>query len=154
MSPELEDYAAVFDRFHRHFVEAVGALPPAALNWRPPLDAAAANSPAALARHVAGAQRHWIGEVLGGQPAHRNRDAEFSTPADSAAELTAVLEAANARVRAALAALDPASLDQPVEYGGETITRRRLIVRMLTHTAEHWGELMLARQLWEQAHAA
>jgi uncharacterized damage-inducible protein DinB len=154
MTPELEDYAAVFDRFHRHFAEALAALPPTALNWRPPLEAAGANSPAAIARHVAGAQRYWIGEVLGGQPAHRNRDAEFSTPAASAAELVGVLEAANTQVRATLAALDPANLDQSVDYGGETVSQRRLIVRMLTHTAEHWGELMLARQLWEQAHPA
>lgn len=153
MPTECEDYAAVFDRYRRYFTEVLAALPPAALNWRPPVpvqgDTPASNTPAAIAAHVAGAQRYWIGEIIGGQPAQRDRDAEFRASAAEAGPIIAQLEAAAERVRGVLAGLQPADLEQTVVYVGETITQRRLIVRMLTHTAEHWGEFMLIRQMWE-----
>ncbi len=153
MPTECEDYAAVFDRYRQYFSLVLEVLPPEALNWRPPVraegEALASNTPAAIVAHAAGAQRYWIGEVIGGEPAQRDRDAEFRTAVTDAAPLTTLLNATTGRVQAVLAGLAPADLEQTVVYVGETITRRRLIVRMLTHTAEHLGELMLIRQLWE-----
>jgi hypothetical protein len=153
MPTEYEDYAALFERYRKHFTDALTSLPPEALNWRPPVAAAgetaATNTPAAIATHTAGAQRYWIGQVIGGLPAQRDREAEFRAAPASAAEVIAVYNDSAERVRLVLAGRMPEDLEQFVEYVGETITQRRLIVRMLTHTAEHWGELMLVRQLWE-----
>jgi hypothetical protein len=153
MASETSDFAAVFERYRKYLAEALAALPPEALNWRPPVkaegDAPLSNTPAAIATHVAGAQRYWIGEVIGGVPAQRDRDAEFRAAAAAAGPIIEHLNATGERVQAVLAGLGPADLEQTVVYGGETITRRRLIMRMLAHTAEHWGELMLIRQLWE-----
>jgi hypothetical protein len=153
MPTEYEDYAALFERYRKHFTEALSALPVEALNWRPPVtggdEGVVTNTPAAIATHVAGAQRYWIGEVLGGLPAERDRDAEFRAAPEDASQVVAMVNAAAERVRVVLAGRMPEDLEQFVEYVGETITQRRLIVRMLNHTAEHWGELMLVRQMWE-----
>jgi len=153
MPSETSDFAAVFERYRNYLAEALAALPPEALNWRPPVkaedEAPASNTPAAIATHVAGAQRYWIGEVIGGVPAQRDRDAEFRVAAAEAGPIIDHLSATGKRVQAVLAGLGPGDLEPMVDYRGEIITRRHLILRMLAHTAEHLGELMLIRQLWE-----
>jgi len=153
MTSETSDFAAVFERYRHHLAEALAALPPEALNWRPPVkvegDAPLSNTPAAIATHVAGAQRYWIGEVIGGVPAQRDRDAEFRAAAAEAGPVIEHLNATGERVQAVLAKLEPADLEHTVMYVGETVSWRQLITRILTHTAEHWGEFMLIRQLWE-----
>jgi len=153
MTPELDAFIQHFERYRAAMAEALNALPAAALNWRPPLaaagEAAATNTPAAIAAHVAGSQRYWIGEVLGGQAAHRDRDAEFRAAADDTATALAHLDGAAEVVRTTLAALTPESLDRTVVYNQNPVSGRWLILRMLGHTAEHWGELMLVQQLWE-----
>jgi hypothetical protein len=39
----------------------------------------ATNSATMLVADLAGSESYWIKEVIGGQPIHRNRDAEFIT---------------------------------------------------------------------------
>ena len=53
MASETSDFAAVFERYRNYLAEALAALPPEALNWRPPVkvegDAPLSNTPAAIA---------------------------------------------------------------------------------------------------------
>ena len=113
MPTAVEDYLSLYERYWQRYTELLLPLPAAALNWRPPVTGAGAdpatNTAAAIAAHVSGGQRYWIGEVIGGVPAQRDRAAELALVVDDASQVVARLQAA----------------------------------------AEHWGELMLVRQLWE-----
>ena len=91
---ELDNYLHRIEDLRRQVGELVAELPEQALNWRPIEgdEEFATNSLAVLAAHVAGAEHFWIGEIVGGRPPTRDRDAEFATQATSAAELVRLLE--------------------------------------------------------------
>ena len=153
MPTEIEDYISLYERYWKLYTELLAALPAEALNWRPPVagegGAAATNTAAAIAAHVSGGQRHWIGEAIGGVPAQRDREAELRLTAANAGQVIALVQAAASVVRGALTAQTPADLERTVAFSGREVTRRWLIVYILGHAAVHWGELMLVRQLWE-----
>lgn len=153
MPTEIEDYLSQYERYWKLYTELLAALPAAALNWRPPVAgegaAAATNTAAAIASHVSGGQGYLIGQVVGGLPFARDREAELRFVAEDAGQAITLVNTAADRVRAALSAQTPADLEQTVVFRGKDVTRRWLIVYILGHAAEHWGELMLIRQLWE-----
>jgi uncharacterized damage-inducible protein DinB len=153
MLAELETYAQFYEAFRQKTEEVLAGLPEEALNWRPlpPAESAApeTNSLASLAVHSAGAARYWVGAVVAGQTATRDREAEFRATADSTTAALAVVDEAVARVQAVLAGLSPEALEETVTFQGRTVTRRWLIVHILAHTAEHLGQMALTRQLWE-----
>jgi uncharacterized damage-inducible protein DinB len=150
MPTETEDYLQQYERYWQQYKELLAALPAEALNWRPPVTGdSGTNSAAAIVTHVHGGQRLWIGQALGGVPAHRDREAELRVVAADAGEVLARVDAAAERVRATLAGLTAADLEKTVMFDDEPRTYRWMIVRMLAHAAEHWGELQLVRQLWE-----
>ena len=153
MPTEMEDYLNQYERYWKQYKDLLAALPAEALNWRPPVtgEAGATNSAAVIITHVHGGQRLWIGEALGGVPAHRDREAELRVVAADAGEVTARVDAAAERVRATLGGLAAADLEKTVVFDDAPRTYRWMIVRMLAHAAEHWGELQLVRQLWETA---
>src|SRR4051794_35795658 len=89
MTAELDNYIDFVKQIEKQALEVLDGLPPEALNWRPlpeapGVDAHATNSLAVMAAHLAGSMRHWVGEVAGGRPAHRDRDAEFRAQASQA----------------------------------------------------------------------
>ncbi|MFO7173488.1 MAG: DinB family protein [Bacillota bacterium] len=72
-------------------------------------------------------------------------------PADEAAwqEALARLRAAHAALRAAVAGLTDADLDQPLP--GEDTTREELVLGLIAHDAYHLGQIVLIRKLAEAA---
>ena len=153
MPTEVEDYLSLYELYWKFYTEALAALPAEGLNWRPPVagedGAAATNTAAVIAAHVSGGQRFWIGEAIGGLPAQRDRAAELGLTAANGAQVIALVEAAATVVRGVLRAQTPADLERTVKFNDRDVTRRWLIVYILGHTASHWGELMLVRQMWE-----
>src|SRR5260221_11750409 len=95
MPPAVEDYLSLYERYWQRYTELLIPLPPAALNWRPPVTGAGAdpvtNTVAAIAAHVSGGQRHWIGEVIGGVPPQRDRAAELALGVGDASQVGARL---------------------------------------------------------------
>lgn len=138
----LQDQQAAFEA-------VLAGLPAEALDWTP---AAGANSLAVLVTHAWGAAEAWARRAVG-QEMVRDRAAEFRTQADPAA-LRRLLHEGGARIQAALAAIDPATLGQ-VRYGPtqppgpETYTGARCVLHAVEHTQEHLGQAYLTRQLWE-----
>ena len=154
MTAEVDNYLDFFARLVKQVNEVLHDLPPEALNWRPRpdqpgADAHATNSPAATTAHLAGSVRYWVGEVAGGRPAHRDRDAEFRTQASDAGELTARVAAAGELVRNALKKMPPEQLDGMAPAGAKEVSRRNAVVHALQHASIHLGHLQLTRQLWE-----
>lgn len=149
MTPELEHYAQAFQRLHADAAAVLDNLPPEALNWRPLEGDESTNSLAITVTHLAGSERYLVGEVAGGQPAHRDRDAEFRAQAASADELRALLDQAQAVTHAALGGLAPEKLDETVSFRDRSVTRRWAVLHALEHIAVHIGHMQLTRQLWE-----
>jgi uncharacterized damage-inducible protein DinB len=152
MMAELETYARFYEAFRLEAEKLLDGLPGEALNWRPLPPAVGetteTNSLASLAAHTAGAQRYWVGAVVAGQTATRDRDAEFRATAEGARAALSAVDEADARVQAVLAGLTPEALEETVTFQGRSVTRRWLIVHILAHTAEHLGQMALTRQLW------
>ena len=85
MQPFFEAYLLNLRELHNDILNALKDLPSAALDWSP---AAEVNSIDVLMVHTVGAQRFLIGEVVGGIPANRDREAEFRVHGLEAETLT------------------------------------------------------------------
>lgn len=150
MLPELDSYLGMIEDLRAQVRDLIAALPPEALNWRPieGREEHATNSLAVLAVHIAGAERFWVGEVVGGLPPTRDRDAEFSVRAASAAEIVELLETTGARTRRVFSGLARADLEGVREARGRRIPVRWCILHAIDHTALHLGHMQLTLQLW------
>jgi uncharacterized damage-inducible protein DinB len=128
----------------------IADLPVSALDWRPiePIEGHAANSLAVLAAHIVGAERFWIGQVVGGGPATRDRDAEFATRGTSASELLRRIEAAGTETRAVLSSLQPDDLDGTRDLEGRAVPVRWALLHVVDHTSLHLGHMQITYQLW------
>jgi uncharacterized damage-inducible protein DinB len=147
---ELENYLQRIEDLRRQVGELIAGLPADALNWRP-LEGSqehSTNSLAALAAHVAGAEHFWIGEVIGGHPPSRDRDAEFLVQAGDASELQQILDAAGVETGQVLPALSAIDLDGTREVRGRTVSVRWGILHVIDHTALHLGHMQITYQLW------
>jgi uncharacterized damage-inducible protein DinB len=151
MLPEVQNYLERLDDLFAQVGTLVAGLSAEALNWRPieGQDEHATNSLAVLATHIAGADRFWIGEVVGGRPPRRIRAEEFEARADDAVGLMRLLDEAAAENREVLAALDDAALEGVRQARGRTVPVRWCILQIIDHTALHLGHMQLTYQLWQ-----
>lgn len=156
MLPELSSYLERIDDLRGQVRDLIADLPVETLNWRPiedPTEASseyATNSLGVLATHVAGAEHFWIGEVLGGHPASRDREAEFTTQAADSSELAALLEKVGAETREVLSTVKEADLEGVRHARGRSIPVRWCILHVIDHTALHLGHMQLTYQLWRR----
>jgi uncharacterized damage-inducible protein DinB len=150
MSPELANYLQMIEDLRGQVCDLIADPPAEALNWRPleSIEEHATNSLAVLATHVAGAEHFWIGEVVGGLPPSRDRDAEFATRAASATELVRLLEQIGEETRDVISTLSETDLDGTREARGRAIPVRWCILHVIDHTALHLGHMQITYQLW------
>ena len=119
------------------------------------------NPAAVIARHLAGAELYWIGQVVGGRDAQRNRDAEFSRPLWSRAWLLEALSKSRDLSAEVFRELDGASLDGPPAsplpikppYAPDPLTRRWALLHLLEHEAYHLGQLSLLLRIARESGA-
>jgi uncharacterized damage-inducible protein DinB len=149
VTPELAEYLARLEDLRGQIVRLVDGLPTEALNWRPLEEAAGrqTNSLAALAAHCAGAERFWIGQVVGGGPPNRDRDAELAWRATSSTELIRLLEDCGQETRVTVSALEGTALAGLREVDGQRVSVRWCLLHVLDHTALHLGHMQLTFQL-------
>ena len=135
------------EAMHISIKQVVAALPAEALDWSP---APQVNSVAVIVAHVCGSERFWIGEKVGGMPAHRNRDAEFVV---RDLDQAALVEMLDATLEMAVHVLETLSLDrlsQPAgNLRGETYDVAWALQHALEHVSLHTGHIELMRQWWE-----
>lgn len=152
MDPTVQEIVDVLANTHMEIASIVRKASLEALNWQP---APEANSIAVIATHVAGAERFWIGEVVGGRPAQRDRDAEFQAHCETESDREALLVRLDEVNRVSEQVLSPLSPSQLLE--SRTARDRRVtvlwcILHILEHNSLHLGHLELTAQSWEQAH--
>jgi uncharacterized damage-inducible protein DinB len=125
------------------------------LQWSPGPDY---NSIAILLRHLAGSERWWIGEVIGGVPAHRVRDSEFIHDRPARAGVLRAVDEARTLSRRVLSGVRAGDLAAPIDVPGA----RRLssdgrpdkywaLLHYLEHLGYHRGQILLLRNLGRTA---
>jgi uncharacterized damage-inducible protein DinB len=125
--------------------------------WRPGPEF---NSVAILLRHLAGSERWWIGEQIGGVPAHRDRDAEFVHDSPPRAEVLRGVEEARALTRRVLSGVTAADLAAPVSAKTKRLSSPEqpnkywALLHYLEHLGYHRGQILLLRNLGRKKAAA
>lgn len=149
MEPYYTDLLERLTALHTDIKGALDGLPPEALDW---VAGPQINSMAVLVAHIAGAERFWIGDVVGQRPSGRDRAAEFKTTGLDAAALTARLDAALATSADVLATLATGDLATRCRAPGQDrdFTVGWALLHALEHGTTHLGHLQLLRQLWVQ----
>ena len=153
MLPILRDYLERLQSLHADIERTIEGLSTKALDWTPGPDM---NSLAMLAVHVAGAERYWIGHVVGRDSSDRDRSAEFRARGLDAALLKACLAATLAHSQGVLEGLTLPDLEasRVSPRNGREFTAAWCLAHALEHTALHLGHMQITRQLWEQARLA
>jgi hypothetical protein len=125
-----EQYLDFFVRTLTGMADIVRELGDDRANRRLPLPGA--NTPYAVLNHSLGAIGYWIGEVVHGRPAHRDRDAEFT---------------ASGPVVPLLARVDDTigQLRQDVAAAGNDVDSSRALLHVYTDVVQHLGQLQIMR---------
>lgn len=150
MLKEVENYLLILNDLRNQVKNLLEKFPDEALDWRPIEGEGdlGTNSATILVTHLAGSESFWIKEVIGGQPIHRNRDAEFITKGGAMAELKRRLEGGAQNTEAILSSLTSAQLEESRKWQDRTGTVRWCIVHVIEHFATHLGHIQLTYQLW------
>ena len=145
MISEIDNYINRLDDLHNQVSSLMAELPAEALNWRPieGQDNHITNSLAVLTAHLAGAEHFWIAEVIGGQAATRDRDAEFVTVAATPAELLQILEKVSLETKEVLSALSESDLGETRQAKDRTVAVRWGILHVIDHTSLHLGHMQI-----------
>jgi hypothetical protein len=147
MSTLIADLTHDF-RKHKGFADkAFAGLPDDAFFQRP---GETVNPVALIVKHLAGNLQSRWSEFLttDGDKPTRDRDGEFNlTPADTRAALLAAWERGWATLFDTLAALTDADLGKTITIRGEPHTVQQALLRGLSHTAYHVGQIMYLARL-------
>lgn len=148
MDPYVAPHLKVLEDLRRQVVEAVAPLDDDQINRAVP---GLSNTAGIVLRHLAGSERYWIGEVAGGRPAHRNRDAEFGTERLSKDELLGNLQRVAALSLEVLESLSRENLAEEVEAhrpsGPVRETRLFALLHATQHLAYHLGQIRIMAKL-------
>lgn len=149
----FEDVLERLGFLHTEVSKAIQDLPVDALDWAP---APGANAMGTLVVHLTGAERYWIGTVIGGEPSDRVRESEFLADRLAVVDLQQRLDDLDRLAPTVLDALSLADLARPcrVPRDGRTVTVGWALAHAIEHTAVHVGHIQLTRQLWEQRQGA
>ena len=107
------------------------------------------NSAGNLALHLVGNLNNFIGAALGNTGYVRNRDAEFTLKDIPRPTIVADIDKTIDVVKATLAALTPAQLDEiyPLDKWKDPVTVNFLLLHLLTHLSYHLGQVNYHRRL-------
>jgi len=146
MQAYFEDYLLNLKELHKDILNALNGLSPVALDWSPATDV---NSINVLVVHTVGAQRFLIGEIVTGEPATRDRDAEFQVQGLNVETLTRNLNESFEFIRSTLSNLTLDNLTSRRNFRGRETSVAWVLGHALKHTATHMGHIQLMRQVWE-----
>jgi uncharacterized damage-inducible protein DinB len=147
-----EFFESYYDRLHtlhRGVSEAIADLPNEALDWEPALSM---NSLTVLVVHLTGAERYWIGDVVGQDPSGRIRSEEFETRGWGTVKLQERLDRTLAHSYGVLQQLSVEDLDAS-RYSSRdenTYSVAWALAHALEHTALHLGHIQIGRELSQE----
>ena len=150
MIKEIQGYLTTMNGLRDQMKSALEGLPEEALDWRPIEGEGelATNSLGVIVTHIAGSGTYLIKEVIGAQPVHRDREAEYATRRVNASTLKARLDGAVKIVEEVLSPLKEGQMEEDRKYRDRTAKVRWIILHVIEHMAQHLGHMQLTRQLW------
>ena len=140
-----DDFLKNLQELHNDVINTLGDLPPEALDWSPK---EGVNSIAVLIVHLTGSQRYLVGEVIGGQNIHRDRDAEFRARGLTSQDLTKRLHENIDYLTDELQKLTLADLERKCMFRTSEVTIGWILGHALKHTAAHLGHIQMMRDMW------
>jgi len=152
MDPQVRPFVQSLETLHKDIFAAVEPLTDREVNWGHPQ---LSNTIGILLRHVAGSERYWIIEIVGGREVPRDRDAEFGHEPLSKDRVVADLRAAYDEVRPVIESLSAADLAREIEIPFRN-ERRSLpvgwaLLHSLQHTSYHLGQIHLFKKMAQSA---
>ena len=134
---------------HQSLEKAIVDLPDEALDWLPGPEM---NSIGVLVAHSLGSIRFWIGDVAGGSPSGRVRDAEFQSSGVTVARFVERSREIIAHSQSVLSNLTSVELNalRIVPKSDREVTVAWAILHALEHAALHAGHIEITRRLWER----
>ena len=147
MVPEVQEFADRLDQIRRQAREAIQGLDERGLNSTP-LDEDT-SSPAVLVHHMAGTERFWLRQIIGGVNIARSRPDEFVARAATVAALEELLEEAGRTTRQVLSDLTAEQLHETRDARGEPRSVQWCLLGVMDHLSGHVGHLQLTRQLYD-----
>jgi hypothetical protein len=151
MIKEIKGYLSILEDLRGQVKKGLEGLDQEGLDWRPIPGKGDlhTNSLGAIATHLAGSETYWMKEIIGKQPIHRDREAEFVAKGAGVLELQERLDNAAQATKAVLSSLSPSGLDEERNFRDRKVSVRWGILHVIEHTATHLGHIQLTRQLWE-----
>lgn len=151
MDPLVKPISQTIEYIHEDIFAAVEPLTEVEINWVHPH---LSNTIGILLRHIAGSERWWIGEVVGGRSARRVREAEFVRERLQKAPLIKGLHEAHGMVQEVLSTLTAAELIQEITVtwrgGQHRVTKGWAILHSIQHSAYHLGQMQLFKKMAAQ----
>lgn len=148
MDALVKPISQTIEVIHDDIFEAVEPLSDEAINWTHPH---LSNTIGILLRHIAGSERYWIGEVVGGRSAQRVREAEFVRERLQKAPLVEGLRQAHAFVQEVLGTLTLADLTREVDvtWRGKQhrLTKEWAVLHSVHHSSYHLGQIQLFKKM-------
>ncbi len=146
MDPLVATVVRLYKEAHAEMRDTVRGMDPAALTWRP---APETNSIAVLIVHTLGSEGE-VFRIARNAANSRDRDAEFRTGVASAADLIALLDAADADLDAAAPQITAADVDaERPRRTNPPETMRYWMIQNYGHAREHLAQIHLTKQLYE-----
>ena len=148
MEAYFEQFLGQLQSLHQNIRKEVDGFPLDAIDWTPGPEM---NSIGVLMVHVAGSEKHWLGDVVAGEETGRDREAEFRSRGRDLASLEAGLDEMLEYARGVVSRLRIEDLaDERTAYAdGRTMPVGVCLLHVVQHTAVHLGHIQLTRQLWE-----
>jgi uncharacterized damage-inducible protein DinB len=110
--------------------------------WRPNGEA---NSVANLVLHLAGSNRYYVEEIIGGRTVVRDRNAEFAARAgQSKPEIRGTWDESVRAVSEVLNGLEPSQMMQTTDRTGKMTTFAQVLLHVSHHNATHMGQILWA----------
>ena len=148
MVPEVLEFADRLDEIRRQTRDAIQDLDERGLN-SPPLDQDT-SSPAVLVHHMAGVERFWLRQIIGGVDIGRHRPDEFIAKAATVADLENLLDKAGRTTREVLSDLTAKDLHETRDARGEPRSVQWCLLAAMDHLSGHVGHLQLTRQMYDR----
>jgi len=138
MDAAVQAVAAHLDETWDRLLKDVAGADESRLHWTP---GAEFNSVAILLRHLAGSERYWIGEAIGGISSHRAREKEFVHDQPRREDVLRAVDEARRLTRQVLAQLSMADLqvETAIAVTAGTPPSRPSKLWSLLHYVEHLG---------------
>jgi len=108
--------------------------------WRPHDQA---NAVANLVLHLAGSNRYYLEQVMGGRDVGRDRAAEFAARGGvSKAKVADAWEEARRAAERVLDTIEPAQLAETTDRTGKVTTYAQILLHVTHHNAAHMGQIV------------